>query len=52
MEVESGALIAGSLPPAARRLARLWTARHRAELLDSRRRARTGRPLSDIAPLE
>ena len=50
--VDSGALMAGSLPPAAQRLVQMWVERHRAELLRNWRRARRGRPLSRIAPLE
>jgi hypothetical protein len=51
VEIESNALIAGSLPPAARRLVHAWARQHRAEPRDNWKRARTGRVLSPIAPL-
>jgi len=52
VDVESGALLVGSLPPSARRIVRAWAARHRGELLDNWGRARAGGALSRIAPME
>jgi hypothetical protein len=52
VEIASGDLLEGRLPPAARRLLRIWAKRHRAELLDNWQRARLGLPVARIAPLE
>ena len=46
--IESGAIIAGSLPPAVHGLIRGWAARHRAELIDNWERARARRALQRI----
>lgn len=46
--IESGAIIAGALPPAVHRLVRDWAGRHRAELLDNWDRARARRALQRI----
>jgi hypothetical protein len=48
MTIESGAIIAGTLPPAVHRLVREWSARHRTELLDNWERARSRRALERI----
>lgn len=46
--VETGAILAGTLPPAVHRLVRDWAVRHRDELLDDWDRARARRPLQRI----
>ena len=46
--IESGAIIGGTLPMAAHRLVREWTARHRMELMDNWERARARRALQRI----
>ena len=52
VEISSGEPIEGSLPPAARRLVRIWTIEHRAHLLANWQRARSGREVVPVAPLE
>lgn len=51
VEIETG-VVRGELPPRARKLVLEWTVLHRPELMDNWRRAREGRPLVRIAPLE
>ena len=51
VEVNSGT-VHGNFPPRALRHVLEWAALHRAELLADWERARTGRPLDPIAPLE
>jgi hypothetical protein len=46
--IQSGAIIGGALPPAVYRLVREWAGRHRAELTDNWKRARTRRALQLI----
>ena len=46
--IESGAIIAGSLPPAVHRLVRDWAMRHRTELLDNWERARARQALQRV----
>jgi len=52
VEISSGNLMDGQLPAAARRLVKTWAGGHREELLDDWERARAGRDLTPIAPLE
>jgi hypothetical protein len=49
--IESGAVIAGALPPRPLRLVREWTELHRGELLENWSRARAYEPLEPIEPL-
>lgn len=51
VEVKSGA-VHGSFPPRALKHVFEWTILHRAELLTNWDRAREGKPLHHIAPLE
>jgi len=51
VEIASGRVLAGELPPSQRRLVRRWTALHRAELEANWRRARAELPLESITPL-
>jgi hypothetical protein len=51
VEVDSGA-VHGTFPPRALRHVLEWAALHRMELLANWQRARAGRPLEPIAPLE
>lgn len=44
-------VLAGSLPPTARRLVRDWAREHQAELEENWRRARAHQPLASIEPL-
>jgi hypothetical protein len=48
MAIQSGAIIGGTLPPAAHRLVRECAARHRAELMENWDRARGRRALQRI----
>ena len=50
--IVSGKLMEGSLPPAARRMVRLWATEHREQLLENWQRARSGREPLPVAPLE
>jgi hypothetical protein len=51
VDIESGAVIAGRLPPRARRLVAEWTAAHQFELRANWARARDHQPLAAIEPL-
>lgn len=51
VDIESLAVIAGDLPPRARRLVVEWGAAHRAELRDNWMRARSHQQLEPIEPL-
>jgi uncharacterized protein DUF4160 len=51
IEIESGALIEGSIPPRALRLVRQWARLHRDELMANWRRARAGQTTKRIEPL-
>jgi hypothetical protein len=51
VEVDSGT-VHGTFPPRALRHVLEWTALHRTELLANWQRARAGKPLVRIAPLE
>ena len=51
VDIESLAVIAGELPPRARRLVTEWAAAHQAELRDNWERARDHQPLVSIEPL-
>jgi Domain of unknown function (DUF4160) len=51
VEIATGRVLAGSLPPAQRRLVRRWAAAHRRELEANWQRAREEQPLESIAPL-
>jgi hypothetical protein len=51
IDIEGLAIIAGELPPRARRLVAEWAVAHRDELRDNWRRARSHQPLMSIAPL-
>jgi hypothetical protein len=46
--VETGAIIAGAMPPAVHRLVRDWAGRHRAELLDNWERGRPRQAMQRI----
>jgi Domain of unknown function (DUF4160) len=50
-DFEDLAVIAGHLPPRARRLVSKWAAARRAELHDNWKRAREHRPLVAVEPL-
>ena len=52
VEISSGRLLSGSMPPRALRLLGEWLALHRAELLENWQLAATRKPLRSIAPLE
>jgi uncharacterized protein DUF4160 len=47
-----GTVLVGTLPPRILRLVREWASLYRAELLDNWERARKGRALERIPPLE
>jgi len=47
-----GVILVGDLPPRILRLVREWAALHRQQLRDNWTRARRGRPLERIPPLE
>jgi hypothetical protein len=49
--IDSGEVLAGSLPDRALRLVREWAELHRTELEEDWWRAREGQPLERIAPL-
>jgi hypothetical protein len=51
VDIEDLAVIAGSLPPRARRLVIEWAFKHQEELRDNWRRARDRQPLTAIDPL-
>ena len=51
VDIESLDVIAGELPPRARRLVAEWATAHRAELRDNWERARAHQPLVSIEPL-
>ena len=51
VDIESLAIIAGELPPRARRLVAEWAVSHLAELKDNWARARKHQPLMPIEPL-
>jgi hypothetical protein len=51
IEIASGDVLAGSLPPRAERLVREWTAMHREELSDNWTRARRHKAPQHIEPL-
>ncbi len=51
VEIASGELMDGSLPPRAARLVREWTESRRSELEDNWRRAEAMLPLESIDPL-
>ena len=50
--IEPAGLLKGSLPPRALGLVAEWASLHTAELLDDWERARLGKPLQRIEPLE
>lgn len=52
VEIRSGHVLVGSLPVRAQRMLAEWTARYREELLEDWARAREGRELAPIPPLE
>jgi Domain of unknown function (DUF4160) len=51
VDVETFAVIAGELPPRARRLVAEWARAHQAELRNNWERARRHEPLQSIEPL-
>jgi uncharacterized protein DUF4160 len=51
IDIESLAVIAGELPPRARRLVIEWAGAHQTELRDNWERARNHQPLVAIEPL-
>lgn len=51
VEIATLEVLAGSLPPTARRLVREWGSEHRAELEQNWRRVRAHQPLASIEPL-
>ena len=51
LEIGTGALLSGALPPRVLRLVRQWEAMHREELMVNWSRARSHEPLLPIAPL-
>lgn len=51
VDIESLAVVAGELPPRARRLVIEWAAAHQAELSDNWARAREHLPLMPVEPL-
>ena len=50
--IGSGKIIAGNLPPHARRLVLEWAKQYQTELLENWERARREEPLKPIAPLK
>ncbi len=52
VEIVGGDVMDGELPRGARRLVKRWVRAHRGELLDNWERARTGRDLTPIVPME
>jgi hypothetical protein len=51
VEIETGAVLAGALPPSARRLVAEWAALHRDELTANWDKARLRQGLDSITPL-
>jgi hypothetical protein len=51
IDIESLAVLAGELPPRARRLVAEWAAAHQAELWDNWALARKHQPLMPVEPL-
>lgn len=51
VDIESLAVIAGALPPRAKRLVVEWAAAHQNELRDNWERARNHQPLVPVEPL-
>lgn len=52
IEIDSGRLLGGDLPPRARLLIEKWRSLHRAELAEDWRLAEAHRPLNKIEPLQ
>ncbi len=52
IEVDSGRLLGGALPPRARGLVEEWRCLHESELAEDWRLAESRRPLNKIPPLE
>ncbi len=52
INIADGEIMAGSLPPRARKLVLEWWKAHRAELEENWNRARNQQPLKPIKPLE
>ena len=52
IDIENLAIIAGELPPRARRLVAEWARAHQGELRKNWKRARCHKPLVPIAPLQ
>jgi hypothetical protein len=52
MEIDSGAILRGKLPPRIRGFLVEWASLHRKELRANWKLVRTGRPTHRIAPLE
>ncbi|CAG0940490.1 hypothetical protein ANRL1_00171 [Anaerolineae bacterium] len=52
VDIMSGKIVVGGLPPRAYKLVKDWTKAHRAELLANWERARRQEPLKEIEPLE
>lgn len=52
IEIATGDIIGGSLPPRARRLVQEWTDEHREELEANWHRARNHQPPNPVAPLQ
>lgn len=51
IDIESLSILAGELPPRARRLVTEWAAVHQSELRDNWQRARNHQPLMPVEPL-
>lgn len=51
VEIATGELLDGTLPPRALKMVKRWTGLHRAELAENWRRAMVEHPLSIIDPL-
>jgi Domain of unknown function (DUF4160) len=51
VDIESCVVIAGGLPPRARRLVAEWARMHQVELRENWKRARNHQPLAPIEPL-
>jgi hypothetical protein len=52
VEISTGAILAGGLPPRAERLVEAWRQRHQSDLEEDWELARAHRPLRPIPPLE
>jgi hypothetical protein len=52
VDIQTLALLRGSLPPRALAMTIEWASRHQAELLEQWQRARRQRPLQSIEPLQ